>query len=298
MLALRSLLMVAASDAAAIAGARSTAADAVVLDLATLALHAERGAARAMLGEAIDAIGVTGRPVVVRVSSSSSGELAADIEAAVRPALAAVVLAGTEVPQDARDADVLLRKFELAQEMEPGAVRLIPEIDSAAGLQALPVILEAVDRHEAVAINPARMHRDLGLGHGLNDVHDHTMAMVAIAARAAELPWIVGGFEGNGGFIEATRAHEFGAAGVTIQSEASARGVNSLFMPGTGEIVTAGAVLLEWERLSADGTGSGVVMVGDEVDPQPELVDRRAMRAARQLVARADAIEARGRIRD
>lgn len=298
MLALRSLLVIAPSDGDGMVGAHATAADGVVLNLAMPALHADRAGARATVAQAVAAIGAAGCPVMVRVSSSSSGQLAADIEAAVRPALSAVVLAGAEAPQDTRDADVLLRKYELAHDMEPGAVRLILEIDSAAGLQALPVMLEAVDRHEAVAVNPARLHRDLGLGHALSDAHDHAMAMVAVAARAAELPWLVGAFDDDGGFVEATRAHEFGAVGVTIRSEASARGVNSLFMPSTGDVVMAGAVLLEWERLSKEGIAGGVVMVGDELDPRPELVDRRAMRAARQLVARVEAIEARERDRD
>ena len=298
MLALRSLLVVAGADARALVAARRSVADAVVIDLAAPGPHSARTDTRSLIGEAIDAIGGARRPVFARVSSASSGELEADVAAALRPALWAVILAGTEVPQDARDADVQLRKYELQHDMEPGGVRLIPEIDSAAGLQALPVILEAVDRHEAVALNPARMHRDLGLGHGLHDAHDYTMAMVAVAARAAELPWVVGAFDGDRGFIEATRAHELGAAGVTIQSEASARGVNSLFVQSAPEVAAARAVLREWDRLSGDGAASGVVLVGPDDHPRTELVDRRAMRAARQVAARADAIEARERVRD
>ena len=142
------------------------------------------------------------------------------------------------------------------------------------------------------------MHRDLGLSRGSRDSHDHTMAMVALAARAAELPWLVAAFDGERGFIEATRAHEFGAIGVTISSEASARGVNSLFALDAAEVATARAVLGEWERLRADGAVSGVVLVGNEAIPRVEPVDRRAMRAARLLVARADAIAARERITD
>ncbi len=298
MLALRSLLVIAGTDSDAMAEARRSAADAVVLDLASPVSRADRIGERAILAEVIDAIGGAGRPVFARVSSTSSGELQADLEGAVRPALAAIVLAGTEAPQDARDADVLLRKYELRHDMTPGAVRLIPEIDSAAGLQALPAILEAVDRHEAVAINPARMHRDLRLGHGLHDAHDHTMAMVAIAARAAELPWLLGSFGGDRGFIEATRAHEFGAAGATIHSEASARGVNSLFAPDATEVAVARAVLREWERLRADGESSGTVLIGNEASPRLEPVDRRAMRAARLVVAQADAVAAREQVRD
>ena len=298
MLALRSLLVIAGVDSDSMVEARGSAADAVVLDLASPLSRGDRVGARAIVGEAIDAIDATGRPVVARVSGPGTGELEADLEAAVRPALAAVILEGTEAPQDARDADVQLRKYELQHDMTPGAVRLIPEIDSAAGLQALPAILDAVDRFEAVSINTARMHRDLGLGHGLHDAHDHTMAMVAVAARTAELPWLLGAFEGDRGFIEATRAHEFGAAGAAIHSEASARGVNSLFAPDAADLAAARAVLREWDRLRADGRISGTVLLGDESNPRIERVDRRAMRAARLVVARAEAVAARERVRN
>ncbi|MDA0351400.1 MAG: aldolase/citrate lyase family protein [Chloroflexi bacterium] len=298
MLPLRSLLVVPASDQEALLAARRTGADAVVLDVAVPAHDTDRGEARANLAEAIDAIGATGRTVMVRVSSVSSGALAADLLAAVRPALAAVIVAGTEVPQDARDADVLLRKFELAHEITPGAVRLIPEIDSAAGLQALPVIAEAVDRYAAIALNAGRMHRDLGLARGRHDALDYVMALTAVTARAAELPWIVGTFEADRGFIEAARAHEFGAAGVTVQSEAGVRGVHSLFQPDAADVASARAVLREWERLRGDGMTSGVALIGDEGNPRVEPVDRRAMRAARLVVARADAIAARDQISD
>ena len=298
MFALRSLLVIAGSDTDALASAPRTAADVVILDLAVPALDADRVRVRTTVVNAIDSIAAASRPVVVRVSSAGGGELAADLAAVVRPALAAVILAGSEVPQDVRDADVLLRKYEVAGEMTPGAVRLIPEIDSAAGLQALPAILEAVDRHEAVALNPARMHRDLSLGEGLDDAHDHTMALVAVAARASELPWIVGTFDGDRTFVDATRAHEFGAAGVTIQSDSAARGTNSLFMPNAVDVAAARAVLREWERLRADGAESGLVLAGDEANPHVERVDRRAMRAARLVASRADAVRQRERVRD
>jgi citrate lyase subunit beta/citryl-CoA lyase len=292
MLALRTLLVIPGVEAGTMAEAQRSAADAVVLDLAVPALTTERTEARATVTKVMAALGSHQRPVIVRVSSASTDELEADIAAAVQPALSAIVLAGTETPQDARDADVLLRKYELRHEMTPGHVRLIPEIDSAAGLQALPIILGSVDRHEAVALNPLRMHRDLDLARGLREAHDHTMAFVAIAVRAAELPWLLGAFDGDRGFIEATRAHEFGAIGAAVASEASVRGVNSLFTPDAAEVAAAEAILREWDRLQADGEVVGVVLVGDEANPRTELVDRRSMRAARLAVGRADAVRA------
>ena len=293
MLALRSVLAIPLADTAAIAAARGSGADAVLLDLAVPASHPERTGSRAIVGEAIEAIGATGRPVLVRLASASSGELEADIAAAVGPRLAAVVLSATELPQDTRDADVLLRKYEMRHNITPGAVRLIPEIDSAVGLQALPTILEAVDRHTAVALNLARLHGSLGLGSRSRAPHDHLMAAVALAARAADLPWLLGSFDAARVRTEAPHAHEFGAAGAIIHSEASARGLNSLFTPDPGVVAAARTTLDAWATLRATGKLSGVVSHDGHALP----VDRRAMRHARLVIARADAIATRERVK-
>ena len=296
MLALRSLLMLAGCDAADIAKAQRSIADVIVIDLAAPIEHSERIASRRIVGEAIDAIDSATRPVVVRLPSSGSGDLDADIEAIVRPALSAVILGETESPQDARDADVQLRKYELENNMKPGHVGLIPEIDSALGLQSLPTILEAVDRYEAVALNAAGLHHNLNLGNELHSVSDYAMSMVAIATRAADLPWIVGTSHREQSLIEAPRAHEFGAAGITIHLEASARGINSLFQQNEDRVKAARIILQKWNYHRKYGDRYAVASLGSGKDSRKELVNRRAMLAARQIIAQADAIAAREHI--
>ena len=293
MLALRSVLAISASNAAAATTARTSVADAVLLDLAAPASAEDRATARKTVAQAIQDIGAAKRPVLARVSAAGSGELEADLAAVVGPQLAAVILSATELPQDARDADVLLRKYEVRHKLAPGAIRLIPEIDSAAGLQALPVILDAVDRHAAVALNLAHLNDNLGLGAGFHETHSHFMAMFAAAARSADLPWLLGTFDASRSSGDATRAHELGAAGAVIHSEAAARGINSLFAPDPAAVASARAVIEAWAQLRGAGDLSGVALHGE----QPLLVDRRAMRHARFVLARADAIAARERVK-
>jgi len=293
MFALRSVLAIPGSDVVAMAAAHHSAADAVLLDLAAPASSEQRGIARKVIAQAIQDIGATKRPVLARVSAAGSGELDADLTATVGPCLTAVVLAGTEEPQDVRDADVLLRKYEMRDEIAPGTIRLIPEIDSAAGLQSLAVILTAVDRHAAVALNAAHLHDNLGLGQILRETHDQSMAMLAVAARSADLPWLLGTFDAARALVDPTRAHEFGAAGAVIHSEASARGINSLFAPDPAAVEAARAVIEAWAQLRSAGDLSGVA----QHEEQLVLVDRRAMRHARFVLARADAIAARERVK-
>ncbi|MPZ98306.1 MAG: hypothetical protein GEU80_03040 [Dehalococcoidia bacterium] len=292
MLALRSNLVVDAADEAGGLAAAETAADAVTFDLAAPLTHADREAARALVAQHIPAVALARRTVMVRVGDTRSGELEADLDATAGKHLAAVVLPGVEVAQDARDADVLIRKREMRAKVRPGTIRLIAEVDSAAGLRALPAILDAVDRHSAVALHIDGLRADLRLGDRAEAIHDHAMADVALATRAAGLPWLLSGFDSaRGSGTVATRAHDFGASGVFVRRESEVRGMNALFEPDALELETARAMLAEWERLRDEGQWVGVV----EGRHGPRLVDRRTVRAARDIVAIADVLERRTR---
>ncbi len=289
MLALRTNLTIAGSDDVPYLAARGTSADSVTIDLATPAVAGEREAARQTAARHVRRIAATGRGVHVRVSDTRSDELEADLAAVTGPALQAVLLSGTEIAQDVRDADVAIRKHEMRRKVEPGTVRLIAEVDSAAGLAELPRMLSAVDRHEAVALNAGALARDLGLRDAHPSLLEHAMASVALAARAADLPWLLldGRSEPGARSALATLAQRLGAAGAYVASEAEARGFNELFTPPQHEVETAQHAIEQWQRIRKAGGWSGVA--------DGELVDRRSVRRARALIELDEAIRRRSR---
>jgi citrate lyase beta subunit len=296
MLALRSILVIAGDDEAPYAAAATTAADAVLFDLAAPHAVHHRAAARRLVERFAPLAAKAKREVLVRIGDARSGELEADVDAVVSAALSAVVLPGTEAPQDARDADVAIRKREMRRGIAPGTIRLVPEIDSAAGLRGLAGILDAVDRHGAVALDVAGLLGQLGVAarraeatahtHTRVAMEDHAMADVALASGTLHLPWLV---TGRGASDVATRAHDLGAAGVALAAEAEALGMNALFAPDPDEVAAAHAALEAWERVRARGRWVDAVTARDG----ERLVDRRTVRLARALIARADAIARR-----
>lgn len=299
MLALRSTLVIDALDEAALAAAVHSAADAVAIDLASPAVHGDRPRGRALAAKHLRAIAASGRPVHVRVSDTRSGELEGDLDAVAGPQLAAVILSGTELPQDVRDVDVALRAREQRLGIEPGGIRLVPEIDSAEALLALPRLLEAVDRHGAVMLSVDGLRDDLRLGDRATALYDHAMADMAMAARAARLPWLLAAAHHRPQTASLpTRAHDYGASGVVVREESAARGMNALFTPDAAEVAIARAMLAEWERVRRGGRWLGVV-AGEmpEAARYDRLVDRRTVRRARALVALAEAIAAREQVR-
>lgn len=208
--------------------ARGTAADAVTVDAALL--PAPRVSRRGATAAAV----TPDRPLHMRISIDRRLGFEASLDDTIHPAVVAVLLGGVDRPQDVRDADVALRRREMRTGLEPGAVRLISEVGSALALRALPRMIEAVDRHAAVALNTDALAADLALP-GPPATHlallDHAMAEVAITARAARLPWLLlaPALEAGTRSMLAARAHAHGAAGVYITTEPEASGFNSLF---------------------------------------------------------------------
>ena len=299
MLALRSTLVIDALDSAALAAAPQSAADAVTIDLASPMVHGNRTKARDNAAAAILAIASTGRPVHVRVSDTRSGQLEGDLDAVVAARPSAIVLSGTEAPQDTRDADVAIRKREMRAGIDPGSIRLAPEIDSAEGLSHLVRILNAVDRHSAVALSIDGLRDDMRLGDRAGTLYDHAMADLAVAAHTARLPWIVATMHHRPETSTLPqRAHDFGASGATVRDESEVAAINALFTPDPIEVAVARATLDEWDAVRARDEWVGVV-AGEmpEAATYDRLVDRRTVRRARALLAYADAIAAREGVR-
>jgi citrate lyase beta subunit len=303
MLALRSTLLIDGLDEAGLADAARSGADAVAIDLASPAVHGQRPRARDHAQRAIVAIAAAGRPVHVRVADTRSGELEADLNALVADGVgehvAAIILSGAEIPQDVRDADVAIRKREMHAGIEPGRIRLIPEIDSAEGLSHLSRILGAVDRHSAVTLSIDGLREDMDLGNRAGALFDHAMADLAVAAHTARLPWIVSVRHHRPETAGlAQRAHDLGAAGALVQDEDDARAMNALFAPDPVEVAVARATIAEWERLRTANEWVGVI-AGEmpEAATYDRLVDRRTVRRARALIAHADAVAAREAVR-
>ncbi len=290
-LALRTSLLIGATDDAGLRAALATAADSVTVDLATAVVQGHGTAARKAVAKHATKIAAAGRAVHVRVSDARSGELEADIAAAAGQHLVALLLAGVESPQDVRDADVAIRKHEMRLGVAPGSARLIPQIDSAKGLRTLPAILSAVDRHGAVALDADAAGADLGVSATADSVIEHAMWDVAVAARAAGLPWTIDAL--SAGASErarlAARAREFGAAGASVVSEAEVLGLNALFTPPPEEVASARRVVEEWEQLRSRGRDRGTAA--------DEVIDRRSANRARALISLADAIKRRERAR-
>ncbi len=143
--------------------------DAVILDLEDTVPPPAKDQARGLVGSAIDSQhGQREQPgphTFDRVNSTSTGYLADDLKAAVRPGLAAILLPKVETTEDVREAAALIEKHESAQGMERGIVSLLLQIESALGVHRCFDLIKASARVGGTCFGSARngdLQNDLG----------------------------------------------------------------------------------------------------------------------------------------
>jgi len=142
-------------------------ADAVILDLEDSVPLATKAEARTLVAKTIDGAAANpSRPgIYVRVNAASTGLLADDLEAVVRPGLDAVLLSKTENIEDVRQTAGSLDRLEKARGVKAGAVEIILQIENALGVYNCFNLIKASSRVAATCFGSARdgdLQTDLG----------------------------------------------------------------------------------------------------------------------------------------
>jgi len=142
-------------------------ADAVILDLEDSVPLATKAEARTLVAKTIDGAAANpSRPgIYVRVNAASTGLLADDLEAVVRPGLDAVLLSKTENIDDVRQTAGSLDRLEKARGVKAGAVEIILQIENALGVYNCFNLIKASPRVVATCFGSARdgdLQTDLG----------------------------------------------------------------------------------------------------------------------------------------
>ena len=147
--------------------ALAAGADAVILDLEDSVPLATKAEARTLVTRTIDGAAANpSRPgIYVRVNAASTGLLADDLEAVVRPGLDAVLLSKTENIDDVRQTAGSLDRLEKARGVKAGAVEIILQIENALGVYNCFNLIKASPRVVATCFGSARdgdLQTDLG----------------------------------------------------------------------------------------------------------------------------------------
>ncbi|NDU99958.1 HpcH/HpaI aldolase/citrate lyase family protein [Pseudoroseicyclus tamaricis] len=272
----RSALYIPASRPRAMEKARGLPCDAILFDLEDAVAPAEKPSARTALAQALTAGGYGPRARIVRINALSTEWGAEDLSTIAPLSPDGLLLPKVSAPEE----------LSVVAERAPG-IPLWAMIESPAGVLNAP----AIAAHPALA----------GLVLGTNDLAEalgatsraglaHALQATLLAGRAAGrvvLDGVCNAFRDETQLrAECAEGRAWGFDGKTLIHPAQIAAANEIFGPSPEELAHARAVIDA--HAEAEAAGQGVAVL------EGRIVESLHVRAARVLLARANAIEERG----
>jgi len=275
----RSFLFAPGNVARRVEKALTLEADAIIVDLEDSVALAEKAATRKSVAEALR------RPRrgrgYVRVNAPSSEFCYRDLVETLHRQVDGVVVPKIESAADLHAVDWLMANLEREFGVEPGTLDLIPQIETAAGVQRVDRILQARSlrpykapwRVKRVAFGGADYAHQLGLTVGMDEAElADARARVVLSSRAAGLegpldsPWFH--FREAEGFARALeRSRRSGFQGRLCVHPDQLGPVNAAYLPSAAELERAERIVAAFR--DAEARGEAAVQVDGEMIDYP-----------------------------
>lgn len=267
------MLFVPAIDEGKLGKISASSSDAFILDLEDSVAETEKGRARSLCSRTLTDQGAQSH-LYVRVNNTASRHLMQDLEAIVLPGLAGIQLPKVNSAIDVQIVDWVVSQLEANRSMPVGAVRLLPTIETAAGVSAADAIAAASRRNRTLALGLGDLKLDLALG-GSEDLTSNpvaTAARVAVvyAARRAclEAPHdsAYAQYNDNDGLRrEASFSRVLGFGGKHAIHPAQLALIQEVYSPSDAEVVRARRIVSAFDEAEAQGTAA-IGVEGELVD--------------------------------
>ena len=285
----RSMLFVPVTAPRFVAGAADRGADAIILDLEDAVAASEKPRARTQLEAAIPQVSRRGADVLVRVNRPWR-MMVRDIEAAVLPGVAALVLTKVDDPEHVRAAAEMVTELEAERSLPTGAIRFLVLVETAAGFFRMEAIARAHPRIVAMSLGAEDFALSVGMRaepEGLFYPKQH-MLFAARAAGVMPLGFVgsIADFRDQEAFRAIVRrSARLGFVGASCIHPLQVPVLNECFSPDAAEVERAHRMVVAYDAALAAGQGA-VQFEGAMIDVP--VVDR-----ARTLLARDAAVRAR-----
>ncbi|TMK64720.1 MAG: CoA ester lyase [Actinobacteria bacterium] len=264
----------------------TSGADALILDLEDSVPPAERDQARAALAHWFAAVGPT-PAICVRINALADDCLDADLDAAVRPGVLAVM-----VPKVA-SADAVRRVADAVTERERRAriaehsVRLWPSLEDAPAIRDAYALAGASDRIAYMGCAAAR-NGDLAHSLGFEWTNSfletlYVRSKVLVDMRAARIPNPMTGVVTNIDDLDeveafARQSRAIGYEGMMVIHPSHVPIVNSVFGASSDDVAAARRLLEAWDDATRAGVGA--------LNHDGHMVDAAMIRVAQDVAAR------------
>ncbi len=287
----RSILFMPVLEERFLARAAERGADAIALDLEASIVAARKDEARTALAPAVERLRAAGQDVLVRINQPWRPMLK-DLEFAVVPGVAAIVVPTCRSAEEVRVLDACIGELEAERDMPLGGVRLALTIETARGVRDADEILRASGRASWVGFGIGDYLADMQATPSA-ELQTATALAVAEAARAAGLtPLVVP--EGLDNLDDLERFESRAALGRHLGSEGGfavhpgqVACLNRVFTPGSEEVSLAQRIVDAAREAERGGIGvvrvDGRMVEGPIVTRAERLLERaRRVRSPRE----------------
>lgn len=287
---LRTLLFVPGNRSRMIEKAKGLNVDALVFDLEDAVPPAEKATARGMVREAIDSGDFSRVKILVRTNSAPTGLLPADLDAIVVTNLFGIVLPKVESRQDLEMAAKLLAEAERRAGLPAGRTRIIPIIETVAGVIGLPQVAGSNARIAGISFGAEDFATDLGVERSREGTEGHyPRVQVALYSRLSEVAAVDSVFsdvnDDEGLEKDSLLAKQLGFKGKFLIHPRQIEVVNRIFSPSEKEIEYARQVVTAYEEAEARGEAS-VALNGKMIDIPIVARARTLLSFAEQIASR------------
>lgn len=273
-----------------LAKASERGADAIQLDLEDSISPADKPDARRKVEAAVARLRREGRSdVLVRINQPLE-DAVRDLEAAVIPGVAAIIVTKVEGPDHLRLLDELVSRLEQRRDMPAGGIRFVALIEAPGPLAQAHAIARATPRTVALSLGAEDYATAIG-GEPTEEVLLMPKQQILQAATAAGLmPLGTISTVANYSDIEAyaqvvRRSARFGFVGASAIHPAQVPALNAGFSPTPEAVAQAERIVRMDREAAAEGRGSFAL--------DGKMIDIPIVRRAEALLARADAIARR-----
>ena len=268
--------------------ALESAADAVILDLEDSVPVSSKAEARALVAKAIDGTATSPtRPLIyVRVNAATTGLLMDDLDAVVRPGLAAVLLSKAENVEDLQQAAAAIGRHESQRSIKQGSAEIILQIENALGVYNCFSLIKASPRVAATCFGSARdgdLQTDLGCSWSIEGTELlYARSKVLLDSRAAgghilPLDGVFSDLSDEAGLIADSRlSARLGYIGRTVIHPKQIAPVKSAYAVPEADVAYYQKVVVEFAAAEKAGTAA--------ISVDGKLVDYAMAQRARRVL--------------
>jgi citrate lyase subunit beta / citryl-CoA lyase len=285
----RSMLFVPVTVARFVEHAAERGADALILDLEDSVPAGEKQRGRDLVPQAAATVARNGADVVVRINRPWRQALR-DIEAAVSPAVQALMLTKVESADHVGMVAEIVDELEAERDMVPGATKFVALIETAGAFFRMAEIARAHPRLVGLSVGAEDFALAVGMLPEAEGLFYPKQQMIIAARAAGILPLGFIGTVADFRDLDAFRAvirrsRRLGFAGASCIHPSQVAILNEEYRPSAEELAKADRVVAAYDAATVAGIGA--------IELDGKMIDVPVVERAKQVLAQHRAVMAR-----